>query len=87
MEQQTARLWIDEGIVPISFYELHRDKKALLILKQHCNSVNYIIYFVADSVEVLDLSKINDLLSKSLVYKNVKGGRLIKHQLNLLIDL
>ena len=87
MEQQTARLWIDKGIVPISFYELHRDKKALSILKQHCNSVNYIIYFVADSVEVLDMSKINDLLNESLVYNNVKGGRLIKHQLNLLIDL
>lgn len=87
MEQQTARLLVDEGIVPISFYELHRDKKALSILKQHCNSVNYIIYFVADSVEVLDLSKINDLLSESFVYKKVKGGRLIKCQLNRLIDL
>ena len=87
MEQQTARLWIDEGIVPIRFYELHKDKKALLIIKQHCNFVNYIIYFVANSVEVLDLSKIDDLLKESLVYKNVKGGRLVKHQLNLLINL
>lgn len=83
MEQQTARLWIDKGIIPISFYELHRDKKALSILKQHCSSVSYIIYFVADSVEVLDMSKINDLLNESLVYKNVKGGRLIKHHLIL----
>jgi|LSQX01.2.fsa_nt_gb hypothetical protein len=87
MEQQTARLWIDEGIIPIKFYELHRDKKALSIIKQHCNSVNYIIYFVADSVEVLDLSKMDDLLNESLIYKNVKGGRLVKHQLNLLINL
>ena len=87
MEQQTARLWIDEGIIPIKFYELHRDKKALSIIKQHCNSVNYIIYFVADSVEVLDLSKIDDLLKESLVYKNVKGSRLVKHQLNLQINL
>ena len=87
MEQQTARLWIDEGIIPIKFYELHRDKKALSILKQHCISVNYIIYYVADSIEVLDMSKINELLSESLVYEKVKGGRLIKNQLNLLIDL
>ena len=86
MEQQTARLWIDEGVVPIRFYELHKDKKALTLIKEHCSDIRYVIYYVSDSIEVLDLTKIDELLKKSVVYKNVKGGRLIKHQINLLIN-
>ena len=87
MEQQTARLWIDEGVVPIKFYELHKDKRALLIIKELCRSVNYLVYLVSDSVEIIDLSKIDDLLENAITYKNVKGGRLIKHQINLFINL
>ena len=87
MEQQTARLWIDEGVVPIKFYELHKDKRALSLVKDFCKHVKYVVYCVSDSIEVLDLSKINELLDNSITYKNVKGGRLIRHQIDFLIDL
>lgn len=87
MEQPTARLWIDEGVIPIRFYELHKDKKALQIIKELCRSVNYIIYFVSDSIEIIDLSKIDTLLAKAVTYSNVKGGTLVKCHTNLFINL
>ena len=87
MEQQTARLWIDEGVLPIRFYELHKDKNALSIIKETCYSVRFLIYLVSDSIEIIDLTKIDNLLENAIVYKNVKGGRLIKHQINLFINL
>lgn len=87
MEQQTARLWIDEGVTPIRFYELHKDKKALSLIKETCSFVNYIIYYVSDSIEIIDLSKLDSLLDKSINYKNVKGGRLIIHKIYLSIDI
>ena len=87
MEQQTARMYIDDGRIPIAFYELHRDKKALTIIKDHCKYVNYIIYYVADSIEIIDLSLINELLFKSIVYKDVKGGKLKKNQSDLFINI
>lgn len=87
MEQQTARMYIDDKRTPISFYELHRDKKALTIIKNYCKFVNYIIYYVADFIEIIDLSLINELLFKSIVYKDVKGGKLKKKQSDLFIDI
>ena len=87
MEQQTARLWIDEERFEKRFYLFHKDNEALSFIKEYCNCVNFIVYFTYDSIEILDLSKIDELLNKSIVYKNVKGGKLIKHQLNLLIDI
>jgi hypothetical protein len=87
MEQQTARLWLDEGIIPIRFYELHQDKIALEKIKQSCRNVDYLVYFVCDSIEIIDLHKIDDLISKARVFKNVKGGRLIKHEIMLCLDL
>lgn len=87
MEQQTARLWIDEGVVPIKFYELHKDKRALEIIKENCSDVNYLIYFVSDSIEIIDINKINELLLNACVHRNVKGGRLIKQEVTLFLDL
>ena len=86
MEQQTARLWIDEGVVPIKFYQLHKDKRALNIIKSFCSNVRYVVYFVCDAIEIIDLSKIDLLIEHSREYNNVKGGRLIKSQINLFID-
>lgn len=87
MEQPTARLWIDEGVIPIRFYELHKDKKALQIIKEICRSVDYIIYYVSDSIEIIDLSKIDTLLEKAVIYSNVKGGTLVKCHTNLFINI
>jgi len=87
MEQQTARMWIDEGMIPIRFYELHRDKRALSIMKDLCNSVKYLIYSAADSIEIIDLSKLDSLIDKSVIYKKVMGGRLIDESITILWDL
>lgn len=79
MEQQTSRLYIDDGPNHVKFYELHRDKNALSIIKNNSRNINYLIYFAHDSVEIIDLSKIDKLLKESFAYENVKGGRLTKH--------
>ena len=57
------------------------------LIKEHCPSVNYLIYFVIDSIEILDLSKIDSLLKESFIYKNVKSGRLINSQPHISIIL
>lgn len=87
MEQQTARLTVDEGFVPHSFYYLSKDQKALSTIKQYCGDISYLVYFVADSIEIIDLSKIDNLLEHSVIYKNVVGGRLIREKINLIIDI
>lgn len=87
MEQQTARLWIDEGVVPIKFYELNKDKKALLKIKEITRNVDYLLYFVHDSLEILDLSLIDSLIANSVEYKNVKGGRLVDVNVYQFLDL
>ena len=80
-------LCICDGTDFAKFYSLHEDRAVLSLIKENCNYVNYLVYFVADSTEVLDLSKINELLDNSIEYKNIKGGRLIKSRLNRFIDI
>lgn len=84
MEQQTARLIIDDGAYPINFYKLSKDKYVLTIIKEICNYVDYLVYYVADAVEIIDLSKIDDLISNSVTYKSIKGGRLISNETRIL---
>lgn len=87
MEQQTARLWIDEGVVPIKFYELNKDKKALLKIKEISRNVDYLIYFVHDSIEIIDLSLLDSLIANSVEYKNVKSRRLVDVNVYQFLDL
>ena len=87
IEQKSARLVINVGVDFAKFYSLHDDRNALSLIKEYCNYVNYLIYFVADSIEILDLSKIDELLDKSIENNNIKGGRLIKPRFNLFIDI
>lgn len=87
IEQKTARLCIFDDTDFAKFYSLHEDRKVLSLIKENCNYVNYLIYFVADSIEVLDLSKIDELLDNSTECKNIKGGRFIKFRFNLFFDI
>lgn len=87
MEQQTPRLWLDEGVIPIKFYELHNDKKALEIIEANCKDVNYLVYFVCDSIEIIEIAKVKDLIKKAHTYENVRGGRLVKGEIALCQDI
>ncbi len=86
LEQQTARMVLDDGAYPIHFYELHKDKKALEIIKNHCKNLTFLVYFVADSIEIIDLNNIDNMLNRSS-YQKVKGGRLTKEEAMLIIHL
>ncbi len=77
MEQPTARMWYDNGSSSVKFYDLHKDKEALTMIKAICGPVKYLIYQVADSIEIIDLSTIDELITNAIVYKNVQGGRLV----------
>lgn len=87
IEQKTARLWFDEGRVPIRFYEMQLDKKVLMFFKDYSNLVDCIIYCVADYVEVIDLSKIDEMLPYAKDNLKIRGGRLRNRTLNFFIDL
>lgn len=87
IEQKSARLVINVGVDFAKFYSLHDDRNALSLIKEYCNYVSYIIYFAADSIEILDLSKIDELLDKSIECKNSRGGRLLESRLNLFFDI
>lgn len=86
MEQTTARLWCEDELKPDEFYLLHKDRTALSLIKKYCSHVNFVVYLVADSIEIIDISLIDDLIGKSIVYKNVKGGNLIKIDLLSIFD-
>lgn len=86
IEQQTGRMYIQETIWKCKFCELNKDKKALEILKNHCEFVDYIIYTVSDSIEIIDMSKIDELIKNAIEYKDVKVGRVVRNEITAIFD-
>ena len=86
LEQQDARLHIEQNGAFGGFYLLSKDKRALTFLKEHAEDIDYLIYYVSDAIEILDLSRIVTLLESSEEFPSIKGGRLHDVCVNLFID-
>lgn len=86
MEQPDARLCKTRTCNSCEFYLLHEDRKALRILKRYAHKIDFVIYTVADSIEVIDLSKIDHLIETGLDLSDVKPGKINKIHVGLFGD-
>ena len=86
MEQPDARLCKTKTYSSCEFYLLHEDRQALRILKRYAHKIDFVIYTVADSIEVIDLSKIDYLIETGLDLSDVKPGKIRKIHIGLFGD-
>lgn len=87
MEQPDARLCKTKTYSSCEFYLLHEDRRALRILKRYAHKIDFVIYKVADSIEVIDLSKIDYLIETGLDLSDVKPGKIRKIDIGLFGDV
>lgn len=87
MEQPDARLCKTKTYSSCEFYLLHEDREALRILKRYARKIDFVIYKVADSIEVIDLSKIDYLIETGLDLSDVKPGKIRKIDIGLFGDV
>ena len=66
---------------------LSEDKNLLLYIKENMNDVNFIIFTVSDSYEIIDLSKIDALISTAKEKQDIRGGRQRNITLKLYNDI
>ena len=69
------------------FYILSHDKNILKYLKNNKQAVNYIVFISADSFEIIDTSKIDDLLVIAKEGLDIRGGSITNIELTLYIDV
>ena len=74
MEQRTARMCFERDEFHAVFYLMTQDKKALRILKEFGKNVNFFVYCVADSIEIINTSVIDKLIEESKEHDNIDGG-------------
>ena len=87
IEQQGARLCIYANNHFYKFYTLSDDKSLLLYIKENMSDVNYIIFTASDSYEILDLSKIDMMISSAKDGQDIRGGTQRNITLKLCIDM
>ncbi len=86
IEQQSGRMYIQENEWRVKFCELNKDKRALEILKKYGEFIDYVIYFVSDSIEIIDVNKIDNLIDRAIEYKYVKVGRVVRSEITAIFD-
>lgn len=57
------------------WYQLNKDKRILEYLKENRGNVRYVIYFIVNAVEIIDLAKIDSLIIDSCYYEKVECRR------------
>ena len=75
IEQQGARLGIYEKNEFKKTYLLSKDKNILSFLKPFDGLVNYVIFTVSDSFEIIDMSLIDNMLLTSEDNSDIRCGR------------
>lgn len=75
IEQEDARLCIYKNEQFERFYLLSEDKELLTYLKGKYPALNYVIFNSADSVEIIDLSKIDNLIKNAKIGLDIRSGR------------
>lgn len=83
IEQEDARFGIYQNNRFTRFYLLSEDKSLLMYLKEQYPLVNYVIFNSADSVEIIDLSNLEPLISRANEGLDIRSGR--KRELSLKI--
>lgn len=87
IEQQGARLCVYRNNIFDKFYQLSDDKNLLIYIKDNMSDVNYIIFTAADAYEILDLSKIDTLISNAKENQDIRGGTRRNVSLKLYNDI
>ncbi len=83
IEQEDVRFGIYQNNRFTRFYLLSEDKSLLMYLKEQYPLVNYVIFNSADSVEIIDLSNLEPLISRANEGLDIRSGR--KRELSLKI--
>lgn len=83
IEQPAGRLCVYVNDEFDRFYMLSEDRNLLSLIKESMRGVNYIIFNAIDSYEILDLSKVDDLISKAKSDLDIRGG----NQINLSVKI
>ena len=87
IEQESASLGVYEHDIFNRFYKLSEDKKMLQYIKETMTDVNYIIFNATDSYEIIDLSKIDLVITRAKENLDIRGGRQKNVSIKLYIDL
>ena len=87
IEQDDSRLGIWNGNTFLRFYSIHEDKNVLEFLKEYSNQVRIIIFIAVDGIEIIDLSKIDSLLSKAKSNLDIRSGHSKHLQLKIYLDI
>lgn len=87
MEQCDARLCKKKTADFCEYYLLHEDRKALGLLKRYAHQVDIVIFKAIDSIEIIDLSKIDFLSENGIDLPDVKPGTKIDGCVEVYIDM
>ena len=87
LEHKGGMLFCEDGNGKLLPYKISNDIAALNILKNYIKVVDYIIYVSDDNFEILDLSKIDDMLQNANNDLPIKCGRSKNIILNVQSDL
>lgn len=87
MEQCDARLCKEKTADFCEYYLLHEDRKALGLLKRYSREIDIVIFKAIDSIEIIDLSKIDFLIENGIDLPNVKPGTKIDGCVEVYIDM
>lgn len=87
IEQLDGRMRVFENNEFNRFYLLSKDKTVLSFLESMFPQVNFLIFKSGDSIEIIDLSKIDDLLPLSSQEKDIRGGSLKEISIKIYLDL
>lgn len=87
IEQQDGRLGVYEKDSFIKFYLLSEDKNLLNYFKNYFPLVDYVIFKSTDSVEIIDLSLIDEMIECVKENIDIRGGRKIDTVVKIYTDL
>ena len=87
IDYQGGRLCVYENNSFDKFYNISDDRKILCYLKSKHPAINYVLFKSCDAFEIIDLSKIDDLIETSKDDLDVRGGRMINHSIKIYIDI
>lgn len=86
MEQQTPRMMVYKNQQFQKWYRLSDDKRALSIIQGLSDGVRYAVYAGLNYVELIDLNKLSEMISRAECFDCVKVGRHISTNAFFFID-
>ncbi|MBR3288826.1 MAG: hypothetical protein IKI71_03600 [Lachnospiraceae bacterium] len=87
IELQDAPMVVYRDNTFYGFYELHKDKNALSILKPYLDLLDIVVFRASDRIEIIDIKKFKELYGHSYSEEDIRGGRFRSINLLSIIDL